>query len=523
VVSKPGDNEWTGRVAELIAALSLATDLGMGQPLEQTIDTCLVAVKAGRSLGLAESTLSDVYYLALLRFVGCTADAHESAAAVGGDEIALRSGLAAVLMADMPDFMGFMLGHYASDQPTLRRLRFLLGALADGTRTPKRSIAEHCEVAQMLAARLGIRAEVAGLIGTVFERWDGKGLPGLLAGEAIPIAARVVSVARDVDIFRRLGGWPLVNQVLRRRRGRAYDPSVTDVFLEGGEAWLLEISDEPAWDAVLAAEPGEPALIEPEKIQGVLSAFADFADLKSPFTLGHSTRVAALAADAARVLGLSDREAENVRWAGLVHDLGKTGIPNGIWDKTGTLSSLEWERVRLHPYLTERILTYASPLRSLAPLAGAHHERLDGSGYHKGSAGALLTSAARVLAAADAYDAMGQARPYREPLDRQERERELRREVAAGKLDSEAVSAVLSIAGHSVAPVRHSWPAGLTDREVEVLRLVSIGHSKREVASRLTISVKTVGRHVENIYVKIGVSGRAAAALFAMEHQLIHS
>jgi HD-GYP domain-containing protein (c-di-GMP phosphodiesterase class II) len=511
------------RLAELVATLSLATDLGMGQAMEQAIATCLLSVAAGRELGLPDGELSDVYYLALLRFIGCTADAHEAATAVGGDEIGLRAGLATVLMADTPEFISHMLRHYAEGASRFTRLRLLAGALLEGTSGARREIAAHCEVAQMLVTRMGIRREVGQYVGSVFERWDGKGLPGDLAGEAIPAPARIVAVARDVDVFHRLGGWAMASDVLRRRRGRAYDPSVADVLLDRGEQWLATMAAGASWDAVLAAEPEPRALVGEGQIDDVLHAFADFVDLKSPHTLQHSSDVAELAGDAASAMGLSEEDAVAVRRAGLVHDLGKAGIPNGIWDKPGALSPLDWERVRLHPYLTERILSYSPMLQPLSNLAGAHHERLDGSGYHRGTPSSSLPQTVRILAAADVYQAMGQARPYRQALDAATRERELRAEVAGGRLDRDAVECLLSVAGYRSKPVRRARPAGLTEREVEVLRLISLGHSNQAVARELTVSPKTVGRHVENIYGKIGVSSRAAAALFAMEHGLLQS
>jgi HD-GYP domain-containing protein (c-di-GMP phosphodiesterase class II) len=210
-----------------------------------------------------------------------------------------------------------------------------------------------------------------------------------------------------------------------------------------------------------------------------------------------------------------------VRRAGLVHDLGKAGVPNGIWDKPGTLSQPEWERVRLHPYLTERILSQSPALGHLARLAGSHHERLDGSGYHRGSPAAGLSKAARVLAAADVYQAMGESRPYRPPLSGEARAAELQKQANDGRLDQDAARCVLGSAGHRVPRVRTSWPNGLTDREVEVLRLIARGATKQTVARQLVISYKTVGRHIENIYAKINVSSRASAALFALQNDLL--
>ena len=508
------------RLAEFVAALSLATDLGMGQPLEQALRTCLLAVAAARELGVRASDLGDVYYLALLRFVGCTSDAHEDAALVGGDEISFRAGLAPVLMGETPEFLNYLVRQAASDSPSLTRARIVGRVLADGSAGAKQSIATHCEVARMLAARMGLPESLGACVGYVFERWDGKGLPGEASGEAIPVAARIVTAARDVELFHRLGGWDTVVEVLCRRRSKAYDPAVVDAFVARGEGWLAEAGGASVWDAVLAAEPVPWLSVGDDRLDAVLDAFAAFADLKSPFTRGHSSGVAALAEGAARHAGLRESEATALRRAALVHDLGRTGIPNGIWDKPGPLTRAEWERVRLHPYFSERILAYAGTLASLAALAGAHHERLDGSGYHRGSLASHLSPAARILAAADAYHAMTQQRPHRPALPLETSADQLSHEADHGRLDGDAVKCVLAAAGQRSVR-RRSWPAGLSEREVEVLRLIARGASYKEVAGRLFISPKTAEHHVAHIYAKIGVSSRAAAALFAMEHRLL--
>ena len=509
------------RLAEVIAALSLATDLGMGQPMEQALRTCLLSVAVGRQLALDDETLSDIYYLALLRFIGCTADAHEEAAAVGGDEIADRAMVAPVIMGDMGEFLRHYVPRFAAGRALPVRLSLLARYLPQATSAAKRTIAIHCQVAQMLAERLDIRSSVALCIGDLFERWDGKGIPGKLAGDAVPIPARIVAVARDVDVFHRTGGWELAVEVLHRRRATAYDPSVVDVFLTYGDRWLSEAGEDSVWESALAAEPGAPVLVGRVRLTELLRALADFADLKLPYTPGHSSGVARVAEGAARCAGLREDDVTDVYHAALVHDLGRTGIPNGIWDKPGRLSSAEWERVRLHPYLSERILVRSSTLAHLASLAGSHHERLDGSGYHRSSPATLLPLTARILAAADAYQAMTQERPHRPALSPNAAATDLQREASEGRLDQGAVRAVLEAAGLRSWPVRHAWPAGLTEREVEVLRLISRGHSNRVVAQQLGISTKTVGRHVDNLYAKAGVSSRAAAALFAMEHDLL--
>jgi DNA-binding CsgD family transcriptional regulator len=253
---------------------------------------------------------------------------------------------------------------------------------------------------------------------------------------------------------------------------------------------------------------------------GVGRAVADFTDVKSPYTIGHSRGVADLAGEAARIWGLGGQAATLVRRAGLVHDLGRLGVPNTIWDKHGSLSHAETERVRLHPYLTERMLASSPALAPLAAVAVQHHERLDGSGYPRGLAGGAVSPEGRVLAAADFYHSRTEPRPHRLASTAEEAAAQLRAEARAGRLDDGAVTAVLAAAGHR-ATRRPARPAGLTTREVEVLRLVARGMSNREIAEHLVISRKTAGHHVEHIYAKTGTTNRALASLFAANHGLI--
>jgi DNA-binding CsgD family transcriptional regulator len=196
-------------------------------------------------------------------------------------------------------------------------------------------------------------------------------------------------------------------------------------------------------------------------------------------------------------------------------------VPNGIWEKPGPLTSSDWERVRLHAYHGERIVARCGPLATLAPLVGTHHERLDGSGYHRQATATALSTSARVLAAADAFQAMTQARAHRPALSLDAAASEAAAEVAAGRLDADAVEALLAAAGQPRPPLRAPVPGGLTDRQLEVLRLVAAGLSNPQIAARLVVSRRTAERHVQDIYARIGVSSRAAAALFAMEHDLL--
>jgi HD-GYP domain-containing protein (c-di-GMP phosphodiesterase class II) len=265
------------------------------------------------------------------------------------------------------------------------------------------------------------------------------------------------------------------------------------------------------------------AYLSDEQFDTACQAIADFADIKSPYTLGHSNGVASLASEAACRCGLPEADAVALRRAGLLHDIGRVSVSAGIWGKPGSLTEREWERVRLHPYYTERVLARPRILAQLGSLAALHHERLDGSGYHRGLPAAMLSPAARILAAADVYHAMTEPRPHRSPLTPDAAAIELQREARAGRLDSEVVSGVLAAAGHRVSISRRELVAGLSEREVEVLRLLARGHSMKQIAARLTISEKTVDNHIQHIYIKIGVSTRAGATLFAMEQNLITS
>jgi HD-GYP domain-containing protein (c-di-GMP phosphodiesterase class II) len=274
------------------------------------------------------------------------------------------------------------------------------------------------------------------------------------------------------------------------------------------------------WDAVIEAEPALAVMLSPERFDAALLAIANFVDLKSPYFLGHARAVADLAAEAGGQLKLPEESIRTLRRAGLVHDFGRLGISNSIWDKRGPLGAGEWERVRIHPYLTERMLRQADALAPLAAIAVQHRERLDGSGYPHGLAGAAISRPARILGAADAYQAMCEPRPHRPARSAGEAAAELRADVKAGRLDADAAEAVLGAAGHRVLR-RREGPAGLTAREVEVLRLLARGLSNKEIAERLVITPKTVGNHVEHIYLKIDASTRATASLFAMQHGLL--
>jgi HD-GYP domain-containing protein (c-di-GMP phosphodiesterase class II) len=281
---------------------------------------------------------------------------------------------------------------------------------------------------------------------------------------------------------------------------------------------LLESTS--TWESYLDAEPSAPAMISEERLSVISLAFARYADLKSPTMLGHSPGVAELAQKAALSAGLDTPRSEELRRAALLHDLGVVSVPTGVWEKRGALDASEWERVRLHAYYTERVLSRIPALSASARIAGAHHERCDGTGYPRGERQDITARSARLLAAADTYHAMIERRPYRDAHTPQQAERRLREEVLAGRLCPRAVDCVLSAVGHA-SRSSPELPNGLTAREVEVLVRVARGLTSKEVALALRISTRTAQHHLEHIYEKIGVSTRAAAALFAVRNGLI--
>ena len=509
------------RLAELMAALSLATDLGLGQPLEHELGVCLSALDLADRLGCTSEERSEVYYVALLIHVGCTAIAPDLARWVGGDEIHFQSGAQVLGPVSEPvEDLRHLARRLADDRPLPERARLVAGMLAAGRGRAEQMAADLCDGGQILARHLRLPDEVAVALGQFTERWDGKGFPGRAAGDGISRSLRIVRVAHDLVAVGHARGREAAVEALKRRRGRGYDPAVVDAALSEPDAILRSADVPDAWERVIDAEPEPVATISRAGLPSVARAFGEFTDLKIEFLRGHSARVAELAAAAAEALGCSAAEVAEVRAAGFFHDLGRVAVPNGIWDKRGPLSAGERERVRLHPYYTERVLERSAALAPLARLSGLHHERLDGSGYHRGATAAQLGVGARLLAAADVYDAMTHPRPHRRPLRPEDARAELGAMVRAGALEKRALDAVLEAAGAAPLELRQGHPAGLSEREVEVLRLVAQGRTNREIAQALVITEKTAGHHVEHIYAKTGVSTRVGAALFAMQHDL---
>lgn len=507
------------RLADVLAALSQASDLGMGFPPEISMRACLLGTALAGELGVTTPTLSDVYYTSLLKYVGCTACAHEDAR-LAGDDIAMHISAARRDLDKPREFAGFVLS-LAPSASRLQRAKVIFSALPRLPAYGPYAFGAQAEAGAVTARRLGLSPVVQDALRQVFEQWNGKGLPHKLAGEAIALPARIAYVAGKAALLADTLGAEAALAAIRQMAGGALDPDIAAVFVRSGPRLLAAIEDVDVWQAVVDAEPGPARCIAARDLEDVARAFADLVDLKSPWLHGHSTGVAELATNAAQGLGLSERTTRDLRLAALFHDLGRVGISNSVWDKPGNLTRAEWEQVRLHPYHTERILSCSPALAPIATMAGTHHERLDGSGYYRQLPAAQQSLPARILAASDAFQAMTQARPYRPAYSADEAATLLQTEARQGRLDQDAVDAVLSAAGAPRRSPRRTWPANLSEREVQVLRLVAGGASYREIAARLFITPKTAEHHITHIYQKINVSGRAPAALFAMEHDLL--
>jgi HD-GYP domain-containing protein (c-di-GMP phosphodiesterase class II)/DNA-binding CsgD family transcriptional regulator len=505
------------RLAELVAAASLAVDLGLGQPMEHLLRSCLISLRLAQEIGLVERERVVVYYVTLLGWVGCHADGHEQAVWFG-DDIALKADRFEVDMVGA-ERVSFVLRHVGAGGGLVRRTR-LLGSLAASRGEVAGAIeATHCRIAGDVAVGLGLGSAVADALLQVFERWDGKGTPTGLRGDRIAVASRLAQLALIAEYYRRLGGVPAAVEEAVRRRGTQFDPALVDRFCASAPRLLAGLDQTSSWGHVIDSEPALRPTLSGSQLDGALEGICDLADLKSPFMTGHSRGVAQLAGAAALRSGFSEQQVHTLRQAAMIHDLGRLGVSNAIWEKPGPLSAAELERVRMHPYYTLRMFSQTAALAPVAELASQHAERLDGSGYPRGLTATALSPSARLLAAVDVYRALVEPRAYRPAHQPPDAAKLLRAEVKAGRLDGGAVQAVIGAAGQPVSS-RREWPAGLTGREVEVLSLLVRGSSNKTIAARLYISAKTVGTHVEHIYMKIGVSSRAEASLFAMQHGL---
>ena len=499
--------------AEVVALLAVAQDHAFAQPPGSQLRATVLGQHLGRAAGLADEQLEATWWTSALRFLGCTGHAFDMAV-VFGDEIEMRAASAQADFANPFDMLRLMVTHAGPGTSGVRRMRSVLAVLAGGKKEAELNFRSACEVADVFAKRLDLDEPVRSALSASFERWNGRGLPDGRKAEQIPLPMRVAQLSHELEVLARIEGIDAALTILRRRKGKAYDPRLTDVALGAAVEWWSTVEPLDPWDAALEVAPAGPPLTDDE-VHEALLVLADFSDLKSPWLGGHSRAVATLAREA----GGPTAEA-----AALVHDLGRVAVPNTVWDKPGSLTRDEHDRAEHHALVTDQLLRRLPFTAPLAAVACSAHERADGSGYHRRLGRPQLDDAQRVLAAADCYQALVSDRPHRPAHSRDDAASELRSMASSGGLDADAVERVLEAAGHQRAASASAGvdlPAGLTAREAEVLRLVALGLTTREIAEQLVISPKTADHHIQHVYSKIGVSTRGAAALFAIEHGVL--
>jgi HD-GYP domain-containing protein (c-di-GMP phosphodiesterase class II)/DNA-binding CsgD family transcriptional regulator len=516
------------RIVEVLAALSLASDAADGFPPEATVRSALLATSLAADVG-DETLVRDVLVGGLLRHIGCTGFAVEEAHRYGaGDDVALRHVMAEVDFGQ-PERAGATIGErIAAHAAPAARATAVGHLVGDGPAAGEQHALAQCDAAEHLAGLLPVSDAARSVASDAFERWDGHGGPAGKAGDDVALVARIVEIGYVAELFRQRQGRGGATAELRLRSGTQLDPSLVAAFLErsGDHFDLVDDPRRSPWEELLDREPTPHASLSAAQLDAVALSFGRFSDLKSVWFAGHAEAVASAAVGAAAVLGFESGVVEDLRRAALLHDIGRVAIPTGTWDAPRRLAGPERDRVRFHSWETQRILSSAPLLAPSAAIAGSVHERLDGSGYHRGLGAGGLDDAARLLAAADVAVALGEARPYRPALDPSGVARVLRDEVEAGLLDRRSVAALTDamagVAGVAVGkPPR--WPDELSDREVEVLVLVARGETNKDIARRLGITAKTVAHHVAHVYVKTGVRSRAGATLYALERRLLPS
>jgi HD-GYP domain-containing protein (c-di-GMP phosphodiesterase class II)/DNA-binding CsgD family transcriptional regulator len=521
-VPSPGQRSGPSGTAELLCALSYGSGLAVAERMEHGTNTAFVGMRLGRALGLAAQDLEAVFYGALIKDVGCGPCSAVLAPFFAEQELAPRLDLVLVDLHSPRSLGGWARGQLRLDSALPARLARLAAFASQCGAVAHEAMAAHCEIAVGFAARLGFGDHVQDAVHYQYERHDGRGPAFGRRADVIPKPAQVLHLALAADVVRSVAGAEQAAAMVRRRSGTYFEPGLAEAYLDlAGGMWPP--GDDPIpLPEVLACDPGTRAdQLAGDRRLAVCEALADFADLKSGSRGLHSHTVARLAAAAAAQLGLSQAEQDRLHRAGLVHDLGKIAVPYRLLEKagddtqaprrtdgTGALA----EPVRLHPYYAQRILSRVRPLADLAADVGAHHERLDGSGYPLGLAGSGLSIGARLLAAADTW-----AERARDGLPDLSGE--------AG-LDRACLAALWSCAktgtGRPLRPARAAVPfPALSSRELEVLRLLSQGASNPEISKALYISRRTAEHHVEHILVKLGVTSRTAAVAYALTHELL--
>ncbi|HEY4299211.1 MAG TPA: HD domain-containing phosphohydrolase [Paraburkholderia sp.] len=477
------------RVLDAMKALAFIGDLSMGQPTDHSPRTGWLAARLAAEAGLDDTQCGVVKEVSLLRWSGCTANAAGFSDWLG-DDIGSR----AAMLAMQPDWAG------TGKSPEQ------VGA----TIMPLAQV--HCEVSGEVAHMLGLAPATQEALRRIFESWDGGGFPDRRSGRDVPAEVFMVGVAGDLEILSRVYGLEQAQMLIAQKAGRQYPAELAHLASARAAVWLKELDDPGAQlDAGAASTAATQLVSAPEIV-------ADVIDLKLPWMTGYSRRVADAAGACCARLGMSDDATRSTYMAGLLHGMGRMAVPNAIWNTAGELTRAAWEKVRLVPYWTARAGKQIEGLSRESEIASFAYERLDGSGYFRGSAGAAIGREARVLAVAAAWVAMRSDRPWRKAFSADEAAALLNEQAQAGRFDAEAVKAVSTEFDDLPTPgerVRGTKTGLLSPREAEVLRHISLGASNKEAARTLGLSLSTVRTHVESVFRKLECTTRAAATLKA--------
>ena len=411
-------------LAEILSALSFALDLTEGAVPGHALRSCLLGMRLGHQLGLPTEQMTSLYYALLLKDVGCSSNAARLCQIIGGgDERRVKAGVKLEDWTKPSQPKGSTLRLlWNTVLPNASALRRAAGIVAIGLtqhRNNEEMITLRCDRGAHILRKIGLGDVAAEAVRGLDEHWDGSGYPERRRGEAIPLESRILAIAQHLDVFASERGTEAAMQVLRERSGRWFDPElvrVTQTLHREDTLWWDALAITPQNEtraAVLDLAPDSVSALETNDIDLICEAFADVVDAKSSFTFRHSMGVTEAAEKIALNLGLSAESRTMVHRAALLHDLGKLRVPNSILDKPGKLDTDEWRVVQEHPRLTRDILARIRPFGNLAEIAGAHHEKLDGSGYPFGVTGSALSMEARIIAVADVYGALTEERPYR--------------------------------------------------------------------------------------------------------------
>ncbi len=412
-------NEQPLSLSEVIGALSYALDLTEGQPPGHCIRGCWIGFHIGQHIGLAPAELWELYYTLLMKDAGCSSNAARLCDLYGNDDRITKRDFKTVDTDNIAQMVQFVLAHTGVKGPLAERFKRVLNLARQGEKLATELIQTRCERGAKIAKQLGFGERVAEGIFSLDEHWNGRGKPQGLRGRQIPLFSRIALLAQVIDVFHHVGGPAAALDEIRARRDSWFDPELVDAALaleHDADFWAALRSDSID-SLVQGIEPEARMLsVDDDLLDNIAEAFSQVVDAKSPFTAGHSERVALYTDVLASKLGIDASRRRWLKRGALLHDLGKLGVSNSILDKDGALTDEEWREVRLHPVYTEEILSRILPFKDLAIVAGAHHERLDGKGYPKGMVAAELTLETRIITVCDVFDAITADRPYRGPI-----------------------------------------------------------------------------------------------------------